>query len=159
MIMSKMVRYLSSFMSVLAGFILIAMILVTLADIVMRFCGRPIIGAYEIVAFLGVAVIALALPRASFLKTHVYVDFLTEKLSVKSKKVLRIVTRLIIFCMFLVASWYFILMGKSYMETKTVTMSLKVPFYPVIFALAASCFMQCLVSIYEIFSEYGGSNG
>lgn len=143
----------------MAGFILVAMIGVTLADIVMRFFGRPIIGAYEIVSFLGVAVIALAIPRASFLKTHVYVDFIIDKLPVKSKKALRIVTRLIVFCMFLAASWYFILMGMSYMQTKTVTMSLKVPFYPVIFALAASCLMQCLVSICEIFCEDGGSNG
>ncbi|MBI5248033.1 MAG: TRAP transporter small permease [Desulfomonile tiedjei] len=152
------VKWLSSFLSMIAGVILLVMMGVTLADIVLRYLGRPIVGAYEIVAFLGVAVIALALPRASILKTHVYVDLLIDKLPAKSRKVLRVVTRILVFSMFLVAAWYFILMGKSYIATKTVTMSLKVPFYPVVFALAASCIVQCLVSLCEIFGDDGGNN-
>ena len=62
-----------------------------------------------------------------------------------------------VFLMFLGAAWYFILMGKNYIATKTVTMSLKVPFYPVVFALAASCIVQCLVSLCEIFGDDGGN--
>ena len=156
--MLERVKWLSSFMSMIAGIILIAMMGVTLADIVLRFVGRPIVGAYEIVAFLGVAVIALALPRASILKTHVYVDLLIDRLPTKSRKVLRVITRILVFSMFLTAAWHFILMGKSYIATKTVTMSLKVPFYPVVFALAASSIVQCLVSLCEIFTDDGGTN-
>ena len=49
---------LSNFMSILAGIVLLIMTAVTFVDIVMRNFGRPLIGAYELVAFMGVAVTA-----------------------------------------------------------------------------------------------------
>jgi len=143
-------------MSLIAGVILVIMIGVTFADVVLRYLGRPIVGAYEVVAFLGVAVIGFALPRASMLKTHVYVDLLIDKLPRKPRRIIKVVTRILVFLMFLAAAWYFVLMGRGYMATKTVTMSLKVPFYPVVFVLAGSCVVQCLVSLCEIFGVEGG---
>jgi len=83
---------------------------------------------------------------------HVYVDLLVDKLSQGSRKVFQIFTRLLVFVLFLIASWYFFHIGMDLIATKTVTMSLKVPFYPVVFALALGCFVQCLVAIYEILS-------
>ena len=154
--MKERVEWLCNSMSIIAGFILLVMIGLTMADVILRYLGRPIVGAYEIVAFLGVAVIAFALPRASALKTHVYVDLLIDKLPVKTQKVMKTITRILVFLMFLGAAWYFIIMGKNYIATKTVTMSLRVPFYPVVFALAASCIVQCLVSLCEIFGDEGG---
>ncbi len=156
--MQTRVKWLCNLMSFMAGIILLLMMGVTLADVALRYVGRPIVGAYEVVAFLGVAVTALALPRASILKTHVYVDLLIDKLPVKIQKVMKTITRVLVFLMFLGAAWYFILMGINYMATKTVTMSLKVPFYPVVFALAASCIAQCLVTLCEIFGNDGGKN-
>jgi len=156
--MRALVTWLCNFMSVIAGIILLIMTGITFADIVLRYLGRPIVGAYEIVAFLGVAVTAFALPRAAILKTHVYVDLLIDGLPAKVRRVMRIFTRILVFCVFLIAAWYFILMGMDFIATKTVTMSLKVPFYPVVFALAASCIFQCLVSLCEIFDRAGGAN-
>jgi TRAP-type C4-dicarboxylate transport system permease small subunit len=156
--MQAWVKWLCNSMSFIAGIILLLMMGVTLADIALRYVGRPIVGAYEIVAFLGVAVIGFALPRASLLKTHVYVDLLIDRLPAKARKIMKTITRVLVFLMFLGAAWYFILMGRSYIATKTVTMSLKVPFYPVVFALAASCIVQCLVSLCEIFGDDGGTN-
>ena len=154
--MKERVEWLCNVMSIIAGLILLIMMVVTLADVALRYFGRPIVGAYEIVAFLGVAVIAFALPRASALKTHVYVDLLIDKLPAKAQRVMKTITRILVFLMFLGAAWYFVNMGMNYIATKTVTMSLKVPFYPVVFALALSCIVQCLVSLCEIFGDDGG---
>ncbi len=49
-------------------------------------------------------------------------------------------------------------MAQKLVKTNSVTMTLKVPFYPVVYALAASCLVQCLVSICEISGVKGGSN-
>jgi len=133
------------------------MMALTFLDIVMRFFGKPIVGAYELVAFMGVAVAAFALPRASLLKTHVYVDLVIDKLPRSAQKTLRVITRIAVFFMFSFAAWYFVLMAKNFIATKTVTMSLRVPFYPVVFALAAGSIVQCLISICEIFSDRGGT--
>ena len=148
----------SNFMSILAGIVLLIMTAITFLDVVMRNFGKPLVGAYELVAFMGVAVTAFALPRASLLKTHVYVDFVIDKLPEFLQKTLKVLTRIMVFFMFFLAAWYFMLMGKNFIETHTVTMSLRVPFYPVVFALAAGSIVQCLVCICEIFTDKGGRN-
>jgi TRAP-type C4-dicarboxylate transport system permease small subunit len=140
-------------MSVLAGVVLLFMAGLTFFDVVLRYLAKPIVGTYELVSFLGVAVVALALPRASLMGSHVYVDLLVDKVSVGWRKGFRIVTRVLVFLLFLFAAWYFVFMARNFMATKTVTMTLKVPFYPVVFALAASSIVQCLVSICDVAGE------
>jgi TRAP-type C4-dicarboxylate transport system permease small subunit len=146
---------LSNAMSILAGVVLITMTVITFFDVVLRYFGKPIAGAYELVAFMGVAVIALALPRASLMKAHVYVDLLVDKLPRRGHRALRILTRVLVFCMFLFAAWYFVIMARNFVVTNSVTITLKVPFYPVVYALAASAIVQCLVSICEIMDDKG----
>lgn len=147
---------LSNAMSILAGVVLVTMTVITFFDVVLRYFGKPIVGAYELVAFLGVAVIALALPRASLMKAHVYVDLVIDKLPRTGYRALRIFTRILVFFMFLFAAWYFVIMARNFVATNSVTMTLKVPFYPVVYALAASAVIQCLVSICEIIDDKGG---
>jgi len=150
--MLRFVRLLTNGMMIIAGVILVFMAGLTLLDVIMRYFGKPIVGTYELVSFLGLAAVAFSLPRASLMGAHVYVDLLVDKLSQGSRKVFQIFTRLLVFVLFLIASWYFFHIGMDLIATKTVTMSLKVPFYPVVFALALGCFVQCLVAIYEILS-------
>ncbi len=148
--MGTYTKALCNLMTIIAGIVLLIMMVITFADIVMRYLGRPVVGAYEIVAFLGVAVTGFALPRASLMKAQVYVDLVVDKLSAGPRKTLQVITRVLVFIMFLIAAWYFIVMGTKFMATHTVTMSLRVPFYPVVFGLAASCLVQCVVAVYEI---------
>lgn len=148
--MLRFVRLLTNCMMIIAGVILVFMAGLTLVDVIMRYFGKPIVGAYELVSFLGVAAVAFSLPRASMMGAHVYVDLLVDKLPQGSRRVIQVFTRFLVFVLFLIASWYFFHIGMDLIATKTVTMSLKVPFYPVVFALAAGCLAQCLVSIYEI---------
>lgn len=116
----------------------------------MRLFGKPIVGVYEVVAFLGVAVTGFALPRASLMKAQVYVDLVIDKLDERVQRVTKIITRICVFLMFLIAAWYFVRMGMNFIATNTVTMSLRVPFYPVVFGLALSSIAQCLVTVAEI---------
>jgi TRAP-type C4-dicarboxylate transport system permease small subunit len=143
-------------MSIIAGVLLVAMMGITFVDVVMRTFGRPVVGTYELVSLLGAAIAGLALPRASLLKAHVYVDLLIDKLPGTGQKTLRIITRILVFFMFFFAAWYFLIMAGRFIITKTVTMTLKLPFYPVVYCLAASCIAQCLVSLQEIFDDKGG---
>jgi TRAP-type C4-dicarboxylate transport system permease small subunit len=53
--MGTYTKALCNLMTIIAGIVLLVMMVITFADIVMRYLGRPVVGAYEIVAFLGVA--------------------------------------------------------------------------------------------------------
>jgi TRAP-type C4-dicarboxylate transport system permease small subunit len=156
--MRLLIMRLCTFLSIIAGVILIVMAIITFADVVMRYMGKPIPGAYEIIAYLGVSVIGFSLPRASMMKTHVYVDLVIDKMSGKSKMIMKTCTRILVILFFLCTGWYFIKMGINFINTRSVTMTLQVPFYPVVFGMAICCFVQAIVSIYEIFEKEGGTH-
>ncbi len=148
--MQGFVKRLSIYMSVIAGIVLVFMATITFFDVVLRFFKRPIVGTYEIVSFLGVVVVAMALPRASLMGSHVFVDIVVDRIPEAWRKVFRVFTRLLVFLLFAIVFFYFIGQARALMSTGTVTMTLKVPFYPVSFALAASCLIQCVISMCEI---------
>jgi TRAP-type C4-dicarboxylate transport system permease small subunit len=157
--MKKFVSLIADCMSWFAGIVLIFMAALTFADIVMRYFWTPIPGVYEVVAYLGLALAGLVLPRSSLMKAHVAVDFVTEKLSGKSKLIVLIITRVLVALFFMITAWYFVDMARSFIATRSVTMTLKLPFYPVIFVMVFSFFIQGVVSICQIFEkEEGGGN-
>jgi TRAP-type C4-dicarboxylate transport system permease small subunit len=155
--MRRFIMLLTGSMSVCAGIVLIFMAGLTFADIIMRYFWTPIPGVYEVVAFLGLALAGLVLPRSSLMKAHVAVDFVTEKLSGKPKMIVKVITRVLVALFFMITAWYFVGMAQSFIATKSVTMTLKLPFYPVVFVMVFSFFVQGIVSIYQIFEEEGGA--
>ena len=156
--MRTFVMRLSNYMSVVAGVVLIVMAVLTFVDVIMRYIGKPVPGAYEVIAYLGVAVTGFALPRASLMKTHVYVDLVVDKISRKPRTVLKTITRILVAAFFLCTAWYFVRMGQSFIAARVVTMTLRVPFYPVVFGMAFCCLVQSMVTIREIFEKEGGGN-
>jgi TRAP-type C4-dicarboxylate transport system permease small subunit len=156
--MGKFITFLAGLMSWCAGIILIFMAALTFADIVMRYFWKPIPGVYEVVAFLGLALAGFVLPRSSLMKAHVAVDFLTEKLSRTPNLVIKIITRIMVAVFFIVTSWYFVGMAQSFIATRSVTMTLKIPFYPVVYVMVFSFLVQGVVSIYQIFEAEKGDN-
>ena len=128
--MRKFIYTLSTAMSAAAGVILVFMALLTFADIVMRIFWAPIPGVYEVVGFLGVAVAGFVLPRSSLMKAHVGVDLVVEKASLRARLVVLIITRILVAAFFLIGAWYFVDMAHSFIATKNVTMTLRVPFIP-----------------------------
>jgi TRAP-type C4-dicarboxylate transport system permease small subunit len=156
--MRRFVIRLSNYMSVVAGIVLILMAVLTFADIVMRLFGRPIPGIYEVVALLGLAVVGFALPRSSFMKAHVGVDLMVEKASQQTRKTMLVGTRILVAAFFLISAWYFVGMAQSFIAAKMVTMTLRVPLYPVVFVMVLSFFVQALVAICQIFEKGDGGH-
>ncbi len=151
--MRKFIYTLSTAMSAAAGVILVFMALLTFADIVMRIFWAPIPGVYEVVGFLGVAVAGFVLPRSSLMKAHVGVDLVVEKASLRARLVVLIITRILVAAFFLIGAWYFVDMAHSFIATKNVTMTLRVPFYPVVFVMAFSFVVEAIVAVYQMFER------
>lgn len=135
---------------VVAGLGLAVMMLVTLTDVVMRYLGRPIVGGMEIVSFSSAVVIGFAIPYTSWTKGHIVVDFLTEMLSPKSVRILRIITRCMGIALFLFAGYNFIVYGLDLMKSKEVTPGFRIPYYPITFGLAVSCFLQSMTLVCDL---------
>ncbi len=70
----------SKVLDVVGGVVLSLMMLITVADVILRFFGKPITGTYELVFLAGAVVIGCAIPQTSWQGGHVNVDFVLEYL-------------------------------------------------------------------------------
>lgn len=132
------------------------MLLFTLLDVVLRAFGKPIVGDYEVISFLGAVVVGFAIPYTSLLKGHVFVDFLIEKLPKNVGDTMRVATRILVIALFLWMSWNFVVMSVDLIKSKEVTPVFRLPYYPISFGLAFACIIQCLVLVSQIKEIVGG---
>jgi TRAP-type C4-dicarboxylate transport system permease small subunit len=142
---------------VVAGIGLIFMMVVTLVDIIMRALGRPIIGAVELISFSGAVIIGFAIPYSSWMRAHIVVDFLVERLSPAGKRIMEFATKLTGLVLFLFMGINFILYGLTLMKTGELSAGFRIPYYPITFGLALSCFLESLTLFADLL-KLGGQH-
>ena len=157
--------FLKSVYKIDVGFVALSMLsivtimVVTLLDVIMRAFGRPIVGDYEVISFLGAVVVGFALPYTSLLKGHVIVDFLVEKLPKGAGSAMQVATRILSITLFLWMGWNFVDMSLDLIKSKEVTPVFRLPYYPISFGLAFCCIVQCFTLFSQIKKIVGGRHG
>jgi TRAP-type C4-dicarboxylate transport system permease small subunit len=131
--------------NIIAGIAITFIMLLTVLDVVLRGFRMPITGAYELVAFSGAIVVGFALPLTSFMRGHIYVDFLILKLPPQVRTACHWLTRCLGMGLFFLIGWNLLKVGTDLHKSGEVSMTLKLPFYPVAYCVAFCCFVQCLV--------------
>jgi TRAP-type C4-dicarboxylate transport system permease small subunit len=149
-------RKMCRFFLLISGITLASMLVFTVLNVVMRAFRKPIVGDYEVISFLGAVVVGFALPYTSWVKGHVAVDFLLEKLSKHAGGRIQVATRIASTALFLWIGWNFVVLSLDLIKTKEVTQLLKVPYYPISFALALCCLFQCVTFLSQIKAIVGG---
>lgn len=140
---------LNSLMDFVAGSVLVLMMVLTVLDVILRYLGRPIPGTYELVSLAGAVVIGFAIPRTSWDKTHVTVDFLVDRFA-ERRGVFEVTTRVFSLFLFLLLGWNLVVMGASLAKTGEGTLTLCLPIYPIAYLLGICCFAECLVLVADI---------
>jgi TRAP-type C4-dicarboxylate transport system permease small subunit len=140
----------SSALGAIASAALALLMLLTVADVVLRIFGRPIVGTYELVAVSGAVAIGLSLPITSWVRGHIYVDSFVERLPRSARVVLTIATRLLVLGLFFLIAWNLFKYAVSLRAAGEVTPTLRVPFYPVVIGVGVSCLVECVVMIADI---------
>jgi TRAP-type C4-dicarboxylate transport system permease small subunit len=83
--MNSFFRVINKVLSIIGGTALSLMMFMTVADVIMRSGGHPILGTYEMVALLLAVVIGFTIPMVSLGRGHVYMEIVLDKLSVRNK--------------------------------------------------------------------------
>jgi TRAP-type C4-dicarboxylate transport system permease small subunit len=152
----RKIKEVSRFLNIIAGMGLIFMMSLTVADVILRYFKRPIVGAYELVALSGAIVIGFSIPFTSWQRGHIYVDFLILRLPPTIRKAFQITTRILGMGLFFLIGWNLIQMGMDLHKSGEVSLTLQLPFYPVAYGVGFCCFVQCLVLLCDIFKVWGG---
>jgi TRAP-type C4-dicarboxylate transport system permease small subunit len=140
----------SSALAAIAGAALVFLMLLTIADIILRILGRPIVGTYELVGLAGALAVGLSLPLTSWVRGHIYVDSFVAKLPRLPRAILNIATRLLVLALFFLIGQNLIKYAMDLRSAGEVTPTLRVPFFPVILGVGLSCLVECLVMVADI---------
>jgi len=144
-IMNKINGLLNGFLTFIGGIFLIAMIVLTCGNILFRIVWVPVPGTYELMGLFGAIVTAFALGQTQARKGHVAVDVLINTFSAKTKKALRVAGDLICMAFFMIVTWQLAVKGINLWRTGELTETLKIIYYPFIYAVAFGCAVLALV--------------
>ena len=147
---------LSRLMNIIAGVFLTFLMLLTIGDVILRQFRRPIVGTYELVAFSGAVVIGFSLPMTTWLRQHIFVDFFIAKFSKPVQNIFNICTRVIVIVLFYLLGWNMLKYAMDLQRSGEVSVTLRIPFWPVAFGVGICSFIQCLVFVCEIVKIFGG---
>ncbi len=142
--------------TVIGGIALSFMMFLTVADVVGRAGGHPLIGTYEIVALCLALVIGFPIPKVSIERKHVYMEFLLERLPPKGKAVMNTVTRLLCLGLFVLIGYNLFSIGNEFHLSGEVSSTIRIPFFPVAYGVGVCCFLECLVFMYDIVKIWRG---
>ncbi|MEA3348366.1 MAG: TRAP transporter small permease [Pseudomonadota bacterium] len=137
-------------MNYLAALSILSMMLLTCADVLLRLFKHPILGTYELVGLFGALTIAFAIPSTTLNKGHVAVDFLVERLSATGQRICSIFAGLLGLSLFAVIAWQSFLYANILRSSGEVTLSLEMPFYPVVYAISAASLLVSIVLFLEL---------
>jgi TRAP-type C4-dicarboxylate transport system permease small subunit len=154
----KLVSKLSRFLGVIAGSTLVAVMLMTVLDVILRYFGRPIVGIYDIVALGGAVIIGFSMPLAAEKKVHVYMEMGLQSYSRTVKHVLSFVTRVILFGISFLVAWNLIQLGIDFRQTGEVSLTIKIIYYPIAMGLGVCFIIQMLVLVVQILQVFSGGS-
>jgi TRAP-type C4-dicarboxylate transport system permease small subunit len=153
---TDILKSISKLLNVIAGIAVTFMMFLTVADVLLRAGGHPIIGTFEIVSLLLALVIGFGIPQVSLDRGHVYMDFLLERLSKEGRNVMNTLTRVLSVILFAFIGYNLFSVGARFHASGEVSPTIKIPFYPVAYGVAVCCLLECCVLIFDIVRIWRG---
>jgi TRAP-type C4-dicarboxylate transport system permease small subunit len=153
----RTIRRVSNFLNALAGWSLVAMTALTCADVLLRIFRFPIRGTYEVIGFLGAAVAAFAMAHTTLHRGHVAVEVLVANLGHRLRWTIYLVTQALSVFLFVLIAYQSLQYGKSLKAASEVSLTLQLPFYPVLYGISVSSVVVCLVLLVDIWRVASGA--
>lgn len=144
----KGLNSISTFLAMIAAFVLAAMMLLTVADVIGRyFLNHPIKGTWELVGLLLVCAGTWGLGYCQMEKAHISITILLERFSKKVKLMISIIATLLGLAGFSLISWQMFLLAKKYflLPRGNVTDTLGLPYSPFMLSLSIGAGMMALM--------------
>ncbi|MCP3954589.1 MAG: TRAP transporter small permease [Desulfobacterales bacterium] len=148
--LDKINQFLNRLLTFIGGFFLVAMVLLTCANIFSRNIWVPIKGTFELMGYFGAIVTAFALGYTQLNKGHIAVDVLINTFSEKTRNILQILNNGVCAAFFGIAAWQIAVKATTLMNTGEITETLRIIYYPFTFAVAFGCLVLALVMLTDL---------
>jgi TRAP-type C4-dicarboxylate transport system permease small subunit len=152
----RILQRVSKVLSTIGGAALTFMMCLTVADVLLRAWGRPILGTYELVSLTLAIVIGFTIPKVSLDRGHVYMEIVLEKLSKRDRAIMNTFTRMLALILFAIIGYNLFLIGSEFRISGEVSSTLKLPFFPISYFVGICCFIECFVFLFDIAKIWRG---
>ncbi|PKN32913.1 MAG: TRAP transporter small permease [Deltaproteobacteria bacterium HGW-Deltaproteobacteria-19] len=128
---------------------IVAMMLLTCADVLLRIARHPIPGTYEVVGFLATVVTAFALGQTSVDRGHIAVEFFTSKLPVRWQTYIDGLEAAVGAALSGLLAWQSAVYARDLQASGEVSLTLAMPISPFALGIAVGCALLCCVLIVD----------
>ncbi|WP_300458197.1 TRAP transporter small permease [Desulfobacula sp.] len=153
----KIAQWLSNTLKKAGGICLIAMMLLTCADVVGSFFGHPLLGSEELTGMGAFLLLAFAMPSTEMEKGHVGVDLLYMMLPPRIKRINDCVVVMLSFVLFCLVTWQCWLYANEVGEAGQVSATLQFPTFYLIYGVSFACGILALVIFIELLALLKGT--
>ena len=147
---AKGLRILVRMMLLVTYAAVLAMMTITVADVLLRLVGRPIIGSYDLVRIAGAVAMACALPYVTAVKGHVAIEYFFQKMHLFGRNIVDRVLNLVGTGLFIALAVESFSTGSKIRFRGEVTATLQLPVFWVLWLIAACCLMVAGVIFYNL---------
>ncbi|MDX2497914.1 MAG: TRAP transporter small permease [Desulfobacterales bacterium] len=137
----------------IAGAAIVAMMLITCADVVLRHFRMPIPGTYELVCFLGAVAVAFAMAYTALEKGHISVSFVVALFPQRIQGLIESITHLFGVFLFGLLAWQSAIYANDLRLSGEVSLTLELPFYPFVCGIAFSAAVVSLILTSDLFKN------
>lgn len=130
---------LNRWLALVAGFSLVAMVVVTVGEMVLRMFGRPMAGTVETIGWLAAVTTAFALGYTQVYQGHVSIDLFTRRLGSRTQEALSMLMNLVSAALFMVVTWNVFRYAGVLRETGSLSETMKVIVYPWVYLVSLGC--------------------
>jgi TRAP-type C4-dicarboxylate transport system permease small subunit len=152
--LNKFALNLNRFLMLIGCALLILMISLTCANIFLRTIWVPIQGTYELMGYFGAVLTAFALGYTQIHRGHISVDLLVLGFSKKTQKALGGINDLVCMVFFGLVAWRITLYGTTLWRTGEVTETLRIVYYPFVYAVALGCATLSLIFLTDLLRSF-----
>lgn len=132
-----------------AGLFLLAMMLLTCSNIVLRMVWVPVKGTFELMGFFGAVLTTFSLGYTQSQKGHILVDILTARFPARLQNTINLIGHFISMSFFILVAWQITKWANTLRTSGEVTETLRIIYYPFTYAAAFGCGVLALVFLVD----------
>lgn len=129
---------------------LVVIMLLGVAEVVLRPFGVSIYGTFEIIGFVGSVVVFFSMPHTLIVKGHIRIEVIVSRFSKRIQAGVDIFTGLLSIGVCALVVWQAWLTATDMMRSGEVSLTLGIPFYPFVYGIAFSCVLLVFVFFLEL---------
>ena len=138
-LLNRISALLNKGLAFVAGCCLIAMMLVTVGEMVFRMFGKPMAGTVETIGWLAAVTTAFALGYTQIHQGHVSIDLFTNRLNPRLRAVINILVYLASTALFTVVTWNIFRHAGVLKQSGSLSETMKVIVYPWVYLVSLGC--------------------